>query len=57
MEDFYIGGAALTRPAATLSFPMGEGLEVRVQDELPRRRSCAAPLIDNNAAVKQIQKL
>ena len=26
MEDFYIGGAALTRPAATLSHPMGEGL-------------------------------
>ena len=26
MEDFYIGGAALTRPAATLSHRMGEGL-------------------------------
>ena len=29
MEDFYIGGAALTRPAATHSHPMGEGLGVR----------------------------
>ena len=29
MEDFYIGGAALTRPAATLSHQMGEGLGVR----------------------------
>ena len=29
MEDFYIGGAALTRPAATLSHWMGEGLGVR----------------------------
>ena len=29
MEDFYIGGAALTRPAATLSHRMGEGLGVR----------------------------
>jgi 4-hydroxy-3-polyprenylbenzoate decarboxylase len=38
MEDFYIGGAALTRPAATLSHRMGEGLGVRVQDELPRDR-------------------
>ena len=28
-EDFYIGGAALTRPAATLSHRMGEGLGVR----------------------------
>ena len=25
MEDFYLGGAALTRPAATLSHRMGEG--------------------------------
>ena len=38
MEDFYIGGASLTRPAATLSHRMGEGLGVRVQDELPRDR-------------------
>ena len=29
MEDFYIGGAALTRPAATLSHRMGEGLGVK----------------------------
>jgi 4-hydroxy-3-polyprenylbenzoate decarboxylase len=38
MENFYIGGVALTRPEATLSHPMGEGLGVRVQDALPRDR-------------------
>ena len=32
----YVGDAALTRPAATHSHPMGEGLGVSVQDERPR---------------------
>ena len=38
MEVLYIGVASLTEPAAPLSHRMGEGLGVRVQEELPGDR-------------------
>ena len=47
MEDFYIG-ASFTLPAVTLSHPMREGLEVRVQVELPRDRGHRAKSVVHN---------